>query len=315
LVYTYLTGRIGNNLFQIATGASLAFRHNTNFIACITNTWCNEPDNCYLDEYLKQFETTLLRNIVFVKAKPDDAIVFDQVQKVEQIPYFDNICLHGLWQSENYFLTEQEYIRDLFSIDEATDRFIRNKYGHVLEGEIISIVVRRGDYVKQPQFHPTCSLSYYKNAMNYFGRNKRYLIISDDINWCKKKFKGSNFYFSDHDGPLIDLYLQTFCTHNIISNSSFAWWGAWLNPNPHKEVIVPKNNWFGYFYKQFYRADMFPDSWIQLANPLSLRQKSIVAMAIILSLLVWVKHFLERKFNFKVKIINRGKTTHAHFNM
>lgn len=300
MVYTYLTGRIGNNLFQIATGASLAFRHNTSFIACITDTWCNEPDNCYLDEYLKQFKTNLLRNIEFFKGTPEDAIIFDQVHRVEQIPYFDKICLHGLWQSENYFKKEADYIRELLSIDEETRSFIKNRYKHVFENDVISIVVRRGDYCKQPQFHPTCSIKYYRNAINYFGRDKRYLIISDDIEWCKTKFVGNNYFFSDHDSPVVDFYLQTYCKHNIISNSSFAWWGAWLNQNPGKTVIAPKNNWCGYFYKEFYRPDLLPEEWILLPNPLSFKHRLIVFKAIIISLLMPIKHIIERIIGRKI---------------
>ena len=302
MVYAYLTGRIGNNLFQIATGAALAFRNNTNFTACITDTWCKEPDNCYLEEYLTQFRNNLLRNVELVKGTPEDAIVFDQVHRVEQIPYFDKICLHGLWQSENYFKKERDYIIRLLSIDEATEAFIKSKYKHVFEKETISITVRRGDYSKQPQFHPTCSMRYYKNAINYFGEDKQYLIISDDIGWCRTKFKGNNYFFADHDSPVVDLFLQTYCSHNIISNSSFAWWGAWLNPNFEKTVIAPGENWYGYFYKEFYREDMFPDDWILLPNPLPLRHRFKVFISIIISLLLPLKHSLEKKtgMNFRL---------------
>jgi len=307
MVYTYLTGRIGNNLFQIATGASLAFRNNTTFVACITDTWCQEPDNCYLDHYLEQFKTNIFRNIQFVKGTPDDAIVFDQVANVEQIPYFDKICLHGLWQSDNYFRNERDRIRQLLSIDEKTKEFIKSKYNHVFENEVISIVVRRGDYCKQPQFHPTCSMTYYKKAINYFGPDKRYLIISDDIEWCKTKFRGNNYFFSDHDSPVVDLYLQTYCSHNVISNSSFAWWGAWLNPNPDKIIIAPEDNWYGYFYKEFYRADMFPENWVLLPNPLSINHRIIIYKAIIITLLLPLKKTIEKLIGRKIKIINRHR--------
>jgi hypothetical protein len=301
MVYTYLSGRIGNNLFQIATGASLAFRNNTNFIACIKDTWCEEPDNCYLEDYLKQFKTNLLRKIEFTKGTPVDAVIFNQVTSVEQIPYFNKICLHGIWQSENYFKKEQDYIRQLFSIDEETERFIKAKYNRVFEEEIISIVVRRGDYCKQPQFHPTCSMRYFNSAMNYFGKDNRFLIISDDIEWCKTKFKGDNYFFSDHDSPFVDLYLQTYCSHNIISNSSFAWWGAWLNPNTEKKVIAPKNNWYGYFYKEFFRPDMLPKEWILLPNPLSFSHRIIVLKAILIDLVLPIKHAAEKIIKRKIK--------------
>jgi len=313
MVFTYLTGRIGNNLFQIATGCALAYRNNTQLTAIITKTWCQEPDNCFLEEYLQQFRNNLLRKVTLINYKPEGAIVFDQVRNLEEIPYYDNICLHGLWQSDNYFANERQQILELFSIDPVTEKVLHKKYEHVFSQEVTSIVIRRGDYIKQPQFHPTCSMKYYRNAISHMGHDQTYLIISDDIDWCKKKFRSPNFYFADKDGPIFDFYLQTLCNHNIISNSTFAWWGAWLNPNPGKRVITPGNNWFGIFYKNFNREDMFPDSWVKLSNPLSFRNKLIVFGAIIISRLLPIKHFLEKKFKFRFKILGKKKVKHPHF--
>jgi hypothetical protein len=115
-------------------------------------------------------------------------------------------------------------------------------------------------------------MPYFKRAINYFGKDKRYLLISDDIDWCKSKFKGSNFYFIDDEPPIIDLYLQTMCTHNIISNSTFSWWGAWLNPNPSKIVVAPIK-WFGVQMNNFNTRDLIPQEWVRVANPRTLSLK------------------------------------------
>ncbi|MCK4919702.1 MAG: alpha-1,2-fucosyltransferase [Bacteroidales bacterium] len=303
MVYTYLSGRLGNNLFQIATGAALAIKNNSEMIACISETWCAEPDNCYLEQYLEPFKHNVFRNIKFINGFPEGAIKFNQVEEVEQIPYYDNIFLHGLWQSENYFVKQKEYLQELFSIDKKTKNFITNKYPFLFEQEIISIVIRRGDYCKQPQYHPTCSMKYYRNAVKYFGNDKSYLIVSDDIEWCKAKFKGENFYFSGHESPVIDFYLQTLCTHNIISNSSFAWWGAWLNNNHGKKVIAPSENWCGLFYKDLCRSDLLPKDWILIANPLIFKHKLKVGIAIVMRYaLLPMKHFVEGKFKLKLSL-------------
>jgi hypothetical protein len=313
MVYAYLTGRIGNNLFQIATGSALAQRNNTGFTAIITRTWCQDPDNCFLEEYLKRFEKNLLRNVKMINYKPEEAKVFDQVLRLEDIPFFENICLHGLWQSDNYFADKRDHILELFSIDDDTNNHLLGKYSHILSQEVTSIVVRRGDFVPQPQFHPTCSMSYYKKAISLWGTEKPYLIISDDIEWCKTRFRGPNFFFADKDGPVCDFYLQTLCSHNIISNSTFAWWGAWLNPNPDKTVIAPRDNWFGYFYRSFEREDKFPENWILIPNPLSFRNRIKVAVAIIISALVPIKHFLEKKLKIRVKVLNRKRVKQSQF--
>ncbi len=105
--------------------------------------------------------------------------------------------------------------------------------------------------------------------MRYIGQETRFLIISDDINWCKKNFKGSNYFFTDNNTALEDLYLQSLCTNNIISNSTFSWWGAWLNENPVKIVIVPKP-WYGKEFLHIRTDDLIPEAWIQLDNSMSL---------------------------------------------
>ena len=109
-------------------------------------------------------------------------------------------------------------------------------------------------------------MPYFRQAINYFGKDKQYLVLSDDIVWCKKKFVGSNFHFPDRESPVTDLYLQSLCTHNIISNSSYSWWGAWLNQNPQKIVIVPKT-WFGIQMRDYNLADLIPEEWIKIENP------------------------------------------------
>ena len=89
------------------------------------------------------------------------------------------------------------------------------------------------------------------------------MIFSDDIDWCKKHFKGKHFYFSENESPSVDLYLQSFCRHHIISNSTFAWWGAWLDSSPDKRVICPES-WFEILYRANDIKDLYPEEWSKL---------------------------------------------------
>jgi hypothetical protein len=91
------------------------------------------------------------------------------------------------------------------------------------------------------------------------------LITSDNISWCKKKFRGENFFFSEGESAIVDMYLQSCCTNNIISNSSFSWWGAWMNKNPQKIVITP-DPWFGIAFRNKDTKDLIPEGWIKLKN-------------------------------------------------
>jgi hypothetical protein len=105
-------------------------------------------------------------------------------------------------------------------------------------------------------------MDYYRNAIAEFSDDTRFLVFSDDIQWCKENFKGDNFHFIEGEKDYVDLYLMSLCNNNIIANSSFSWWGAWLNNTPNKKVIAPKQ-WFGKA-KQLNTKDLIPETWIIL---------------------------------------------------
>lgn len=269
MVYTELTDRIGNNLFQIAAGASLAHDNNSDYRVYVTNT--EVPDGVYLKEYLKPFQANILRKIVFTETLPLNIVKYNQPSfSFQKINYVNNIYLSGYFQSEKFF--NESFVRDLFSIDNETESYLRTKYGHLLDKKIISIHVRRGDYVNRPLRQTICEMPYFKKAIKYFGKNRTYLIVSDDIEWCKKRFVKGNFHFAENESPIVDLYLQSLCEHNIISNSSFSWWSAWLNKNPNKIVIAPKK-WFGVQMKSYDTQDLIPEGWIRVNNPRTLALK------------------------------------------
>ncbi|MDH6355298.1 hypothetical protein M2132_001637 [Dysgonomonas sp. PH5-45] len=269
MVYIELNGRIGNHLFQIAAGISYAKKHGMEYTVITHDGYkLAPPDNCYIKDYIKQFNDNILRNVTINGGRPshDCYYYYETEYTYKEIPVFDrDILLYGAFQSEKYF--DSELVRELFSITPAIKEYIYSKYGNILEQGVTAINVRRGDYCKQPHKYMLCSMDYYKKAIEYIGKDKKFLVISDDIKWCKKEFLGDNFYFVDDEEPIIDLYIQTLCENNIISNSTFSWWGAWLNPNPGKTVVCP-DHWFGRFYK-YSTQDLIPTDWIQLENKLS----------------------------------------------
>ena len=258
MIYTYLAGRLGNLLFEIAAGASLAKRMNVPFKA-LTCSSINMP------EYVKPFRQSILRNIDFSDIYPENQkICLESDFTYQPLPEEKDLLLKGYFQSEKYF--DEELVKHLFEIDIENETYIQKKYGHILQLNPVAINVRRGDYLRLEYMHPVCRMSYFSKAMTHFEEETPFLIISDDIVWCKKHFKGNNLYFIDDEPPLIDLYLQSMCAHNIISNSTFSWWGAWLNPNPDKKVIFP-SPWFGLSVKkkeEYDTKDLWPDSWISV---------------------------------------------------
>lgn len=156
-----------------------------------------------------------------------------------EIPYFPSVMLEGYFQSEKYFEHCRQDILDGFQIPYKK-----------LEG-YVGIHVRRGDYLKYPDKHPVVTYEYLSEAVKYFiakGYNS-FVVCSDDIKWCRQNLKplelfGATFTFSANPDPIQDLALLSCCEHQICSNSSFSFWGAWLNQNEDKEIIMPKI-WFG----------------------------------------------------------------------
>jgi Glycosyl transferase family 11 len=272
MIYIELNGRIGNHLFQIATAATLAKRNNSKFaVVCHEKYLLAEPDNCIIYEYIQQFKNNIFKNIIILTKVPNDCQYFNQEGGLfKPIQYYNNIYLRGTFQSEKYF--DQELTRKLFQIPLDLRDSLQQRYGHILVKGVTSINVRRGDYLRRPHEYNIPSMRFFKKAINFVGKDTYFIIISDDIKWCKKKFRGVNYFFADDNTPLEDLYLQSLCKNNIISNSTFSWWGAWLNENPTKIVIVPKP-WYGKALSHIPTDDLIPEVWLKIENymPLIMR--------------------------------------------
>jgi hypothetical protein len=161
----------------------------------------------------------------------------------------DGTDLIGYYQTEKYFKEIRESILGYFSfrpeIVNSASLYWKDSIENFLSGSIcVSIHVRRGDYTLYPNHHPTCSKDYYDRAISLFSPETKFLIFSDDIEWCRENFNSPRFHVVDSGSPYVDLKLISMCDHHINANSSFSWWGSWLNLKENKRVICPKN-WFG----------------------------------------------------------------------
>lgn len=186
------------------------------------------------------------RHLVFDKSYHET--VFEYDSKVESIQ--DNTALYGYFQTEKYFLNAKEEIYKQFTfkshIKQLADSYMENIRSAYKDSHIVSIHVRRGDYVMFPDHHPTCSKEYYDSSISKFEdlTKKKFLVFSDDPEWCRTEFAGDNFIICDIGDPYVELCCMSLCDHHIIANSSFSWWGAWLNENSDCKVIAP-SRWFG----------------------------------------------------------------------
>lgn len=242
-----LKGGLGNIMFQLAAietmsidSGILSTYYNINSQLKLINDDINHnPSIKHANEYLKIF-----KNFDWDK-NTNDKILFKTVNvpfHYTKITPEQNICYDGFFQSEKFFKHREREIRNLFEPSDKIVEYIQNKYSFILNSNVTSIHVRRGDYLKLSHIHPLQSAEYFTKAIEMIGINSTFLVFSDDIEWCKKTFKGNNFFFSN-EKDYIELFMMSLCKNNIISNSSFSWWGSWLNKNPNKKVITP-SLWF-----------------------------------------------------------------------
>lgn len=186
----------------------------------------------------------------------------------EPFEYPDYFYYEGYFQNEKYFKDCREDILKIFSLKEQPDEKNQSVLELVNSTNSVSLHVRRGDYVTlecASKVHGTCSLEYYQKAIEYMAKrvkNTHFFLFSDDIDWVVKNLKIDYPYTVisfNKDKGVFDMELMKNCKHNIIANSSFSWWGAWLNNNPEKIVVAPKR-WT--IKKQ--KGSLVPNQWVKL---------------------------------------------------
>lgn len=266
MIYFTLRGGLGNMLFQIASVNAIALSKNTQASFGSLDDHLNYLNhekhfNPKLGHSYEYKHLNMFKNMVTEKVPLGTKVYIYPFHYTDiEIPEND-VILDGFFQSEKYFINYEKEIRELFKPTKEIVNIINTKYGELLKGETISLHVRRGDYVNNTNNHPPCSLDYYNEAINTIG-NGLVLVFSDDIEWCKNTFKGNRFVFIENEKDYIELYLMSMCKNNVISNSSFSWWGAWLNNNLNKKVVGPKR-WFGPYIRHN-TNDILPEGWIKL---------------------------------------------------
>jgi Glycosyl transferase family 11 len=183
----------------------------------------------------------------------------------------DQAYLDGFWQSEKYFLPIAKTLREDLQLKSPIDDELKAVADQIRSTNAVSIHVRRGDYVSNPTttaFHGVCGVEWYQKALEEIENkvdDPTYFVFSDDYEWAKANlnFK-SNMVFvppSPDGKEAQDMYVMSLCQHNIIANSSFSWWAAWLNANPQKIVIGPEK-WFASGPQK--TDDLIPAQWIRI---------------------------------------------------
>jgi len=180
----------------------------------------------------------------------------------------DGYYLEGYWQSEKYFEDIKEKILKIYSFPEFTTEVQKSYAKSIQENNSISVHIRRGDYLNYPYLQNICTNDYYKNAMQYFREKYsgkvKFFIFTNDFPWAEK-------YFTEPDCVIVrgntgadsfrDMQLMSLCKHNIVANSSFSWWGAWLNRNLDKIVVAPER-WINGSADE--PINIIPEHWMRI---------------------------------------------------
>ena len=177
-----------------------------------------------------------------------------------------NIYIQGYFQSEKYFLPIKEIIKKEFTIKQEISDKVRELGAHLQTINSVAVHIRKGDYknIDTEKIHGILPIEYYQAAFHNMGivvQDPRFYIFTDDKKWVEKKLQLPNTTIVSGNistNHFEDLFLMTHCCHNIIANSSFSWWGAWLNKNENKVVIAPAN-WFNNGPRD--TQDLIPKTW------------------------------------------------------
>jgi len=291
-----LRGGLGNQLFQYAAGKSLARYHNTSFKLDLYFYSVHRNRRFELDNFNIPIELATRDEVhEFTGRNPLKRLlnkrenylrcpaVFAQPHYHFYDDYFglpSHLYLSGYFQSEKYFKQIAAEIRQWYTASKPLDSVNAKLSDKMASVESVAVHVRRGDYTnKYASFFGTVPDAYYQMAIQEIKTrvaNPIFFIFSDDIAWCRKNLPLDNVEFIEHNkgaDSFKDLLLMSHCQHNIIANSSFSWWGAWLNKNVSKLVIAPKV----WFRKEYYDAevpiypariyntkDLIPEEWIRL---------------------------------------------------
>lgn len=293
MIIARMQGGLGNQLFIYAAARCLAIKNvvplKLDIVSGFKNDrlgrrYCLQRFNIKAEIASKyeSFDFCLGREVQYFLRKASKIIPIEKRRYITQesakvdprildLKVRGRIFLEGYWQSEKYFAEIADIIREEFTFKEDQTGQNKEFAQMISSSSSVSVHVRRGDYVSQPKtrrIHHVCGPDYYRRCIGEIaGRvgNPHFFVFSDDTRWCRENLQlDYPVTFVNHNGPdksHEDLRLMSQCRHHIIANSSFSWWGAWLNSNENKIVLAPKN-WFA---KTIIGAeDIVPDGWMKM---------------------------------------------------
>lgn len=295
MVTVQLNGGLGNQLFQYAAAKSLSLHHGVPLLIDVSSF---QRTNLPELEVPRAFElynfegvtdkTTVLskgeneRIVRFLKSKSFAKLLPRHKRKIYTEPFYHfdhrffksnkNVLLRGQWQSYKYFAPYEAHFKNALQLKQNLIVGVKDKRQELASENSVAVHVRRSDYLRLPvilDWHGVMPTEYYANAFRELGKrltNYTVYYFTDDSEWVKENL------FPIKEGKMVsqnlskthyeDFSLMQHCRHNVVANSSFSWWAAWLNRHPDKIVVAPKR-WFGKTGPKD-TQDLLPEDWIRL---------------------------------------------------
>jgi hypothetical protein len=292
MVVSHILGGIGNQMFQYAAGRALSLTNSQRLLLDLSdfsnyrlhhgfelsrvfNVIAESAGASTVHEMLGWRASRVVKKVL---RRPQ--FIWLRGKKFVAEPHFnywpglfnltDDCYLFGYWQSERYFKSFESIIRRDFTFREPLTGLNSKLASEIAHTQSISLHVRRGDYVsdsKTGNIMAVCPLAYYRKAISYIAERVErpvFYVFSDDMAWVRQNLSVTfPCTYVDHNRraeSYRDMQLMSLCHHHVIANSSFSWWGAWLNPGTEKIVIAPQK-WFA---NQTDVRDLFPAGWVTL---------------------------------------------------
>jgi len=289
MVISQLIGGLGNQMFQFAAARSLALKRGTTLsldisgfagyglhqgfelkriFDCAAEIATAKDVRNILGWQYSTFVRRVLSHPRFAMFRRNGFVVEPHFQYWQELSNVVPECyLVGYWQSEKYFADVAEQIRLDFTFQIPMNVLNATLAQKISSVNAVSLHVRRGDYVNNPKTtatHGLCSLDYYSDAIQHISQHvpqPYFFVFSDDIAWAKDNLPiefPHQYVEHNHAGESYnDMRLMSLCRHHIIANSSFSWWGAWLNQSTDKIVVAPRR-WFA---SETSTQDLIPRDW------------------------------------------------------
>jgi hypothetical protein len=282
MISIQIMGGFGNQLFQIFAAFAYCIHHNVKLVI---------PYHCNMGHRKTYWDSFFREIVMYTTQNPENKCNEEMINgfKVyremrfmyDPFPDFqnDSVCLIGYFQSYKYFEPYQEIIFKILKIEEKKQEVL-GKYPELFDssGDIVSIHFRLGDYKEKRYYHPIMNYEYFEESLGFIMRTRgatRVLYICEEedndyveskIELLRAKYPIEYVKVPDSIPDYEQLLIMACCHHNVISNSSFSWWGAYLNRTPSKAVCYP-SVWFGEYYEHIHdHRDMLPDTWKKIVS-------------------------------------------------